>query len=90
MPCRVDDFGTTDTERYRDEANKVTRMLCTMCEVYEKAGFAIPGSIVGWWEKHQEVDRKRREAEEKERLRKLLKKNALNKLTSEERKALGL
>jgi hypothetical protein len=46
--------------------------------------------LADWWEEHQEADRKREAEEEAEKKRKKIAKQALAKLTKEEKEALGL
>lgn len=46
--------------------------------------------LAEWWEKHQEFDRQRLIAEQRIKLDARIKKNALAKLTAEEKRVLGL
>lgn len=46
--------------------------------------------VHNWWKSHKEADNRRRAYEEAERQKTELRNAALNKLTPEERKALGL
>jgi len=47
-------------------------------------------ALANWWEQHQKDDAKRLKLEQEQKERKKLKKQALSKLSSEEKKALGL
>lgn len=108
MPCRCDDYPPvpTQADMYKKEADKVTELLCSFCEMVERATqlddgcmrvgdlTLMPSKVRDWWEAHKEVDRKRREKEEAERKRReaadKLRKDALAKLTPAEKKVLGL
>lgn len=46
--------------------------------------------LADWWDKHQEADRKRIEEEQRVQKREELRQAAINKLTPEEREALGI
>jgi len=83
----------------RQEADRVTDMLCTVLDTLETAEEPVriddlPRAIQDWWEEHKQADiarqqekqrwqQERREAEE-------ARERALAKLTPEERRALGL
>ena len=56
---------------------------------YEEAGISREW-IEQWWVSHQEEDRKRKDKELKSLAKQKAKINALNKLTAEERKLLGI
>jgi hypothetical protein len=98
MPCRSDDYpaGPTQAELYKKEADKVTDLLCSFCEMVERAGdlTLMPSKVRDWWEAHKELDRKRRAKEDAERKKReaanKLRQDALAKLTPAEKKALGL
>lgn len=91
MPCR--DYSSDydlSVERQR-KVDKLTRMLCTVLSAYNEAGIRkLPAEVREWWREHQALDRQRLAAEEASRQRARLKKRALDKLTPEERKALGV
>lgn len=103
-PARAESYERQSGET-QAKLDNVTRMLCEICTVIEEhhpdsaiqqSAGAING-LRGWWDKHQKLDAKRREKERQlaeaaaaELSRVELAKQALNKLTYEERKALGL
>ena len=103
MPCRSyeDDYRSgspTDSWQYKElKANndKLARIACkAMTELAEqgRAEFLVlrDDEVREWWHQHQEADRKAQEAKlEKQRLAKI-KKDALKKLTDEEKKVLGI
>lgn len=88
MPCMsYDDRPDYSDWEWKNKTNKLARIACkAMTELVEqgKADFLIlrDDEVREWWEQHQEADRKARE----ERVRK----EALSKLTDEEKKILGL
>ena len=105
MPCRSyeDDYRSgepTDSWQYKElklKANndKLARIACKAMTELVKAGYADflvlkDDEIREWWEQHQEADRKAREKEERKKERTKLRRQALKKLSEEEKIALGL
>jgi hypothetical protein len=89
MPCSSD--GRSSCEGLSEELDKVTAMLCLICQEFETASMALPSTeIKQWWKKHKEVDRERIERELRELKIKEDKLSAISKLTPYERKLLGL
>ena len=92
-------------DSYRDYYGKVknldelTKLLCSLIRamlpdvleliVYDGRN-PEARALADWWEYHQKVDRKRKETEKTQVQRTMLKKSGLAKLTSQEKKALGL
>jgi hypothetical protein len=78
-----------DTEKLDD----ATRLLCKWCKELPEE-FIYNGRVEGcrqlatWWDNHKEFDRKREEEEKAAKKKKQLRKQALSKLTKEERDAL--
>jgi hypothetical protein len=103
MPCRSyeDDYHTgspTDSWQYQDLKkinDRLARVACKAMTELVKSGYADflllqDDEVREWWDKHQEADRKAREAKaEKRRLAKV-KKEALAKLSDEEKAVLGI
>jgi len=82
-----------------DRLDEATRMLCERCRllttlqadtVIYNAHDATARRLASWWERHQEWDKRRVEEEKETRRGILLKERALQKLTVDEIKALGL
>ena len=102
MPCR--DYGSdsysspTDTWQYRemkDRADMLARIACKAMTELVKSGYADflvlkDDEVRDWWEKHQEADRKAREKEERKQQKAKLRRQALRKLSEEEKIALGI
>ena len=101
MPCMS--YGDEDSVRERTLSlqNKFLKAaLCAAMKVielhssvdvidYKEGGFS-KRRLLRWWENHKREDKERKEREELEKNRNKLKKSALEKLTPEERSALGL
>jgi hypothetical protein len=101
MPCR--DYETTsDYSDYEAEIRALTkqndrlaRIACKAMTALEEAGqedFLLlkDEEVREWWKKHKEADAKAKaEREEKARIARI-KKEALAKLSAEERQALGI
>ena len=103
MPCRSyeDDYRSgepTDSWQYKElKANndKLARIACKAMTELVKSGYADflvlkDDEVREWWEQHQEADRKAREKEERKKERTKLRRQALKKLSEEEKIALGL
>lgn len=73
----------------RAKADDVVGRLCTLLsKVPDITKYSLEMQI--WWRDHQAADRKRRERERKAAQKQALQDRALEKLTEEERTALGL
>ena len=103
MPCRSyeDDYRSgspTDSWQYKElKANndKLARIACKALTELVKSGYADflvlkDDEVREWWEKHQEADRKAQEEKAEKRRIAKLKKEALAKLSDEEKLALGI
>jgi hypothetical protein len=89
------DSNDRDIKRLKSEADKLARIACkAMTELVKqgKADFLVlkDDEVREWWEKHQEDDRKAQEARLERERRARVKKEALAKLSDEERKILGI
>ena len=102
MPCRdyasdsyADPKDSWQFRELKERADMLARIACkAMTELAEqgRAEFLVlrDDEVREWWHQHQEADRKAQEAKlEKQRLAKI-KKDALKKLTDEEKKVLGI
>lgn len=79
--------------------DEATKMLCERCRslttteaeslIYD-AHNTEARDLAGWWERHQEWDKRRVEEEQESRQRIIARERALRKLTVEEMDALGL
>lgn len=96
MPCMsYDDRPDYSDREWKTKTDKLARIACkAMTELVEqgKADFLIlrDDEVREWWEQHQEADRKAREKEERKQQKAKLRRQALLKLTEEEKIALGL
>ena len=103
MPCKSyeDDYRSgspTDSWQYKElKANndKLARIACKAMTELVKAGYADflilkDDEVSKWWEKHQEADRKAQEEKAEKRRVAKVKKEALSKLSDEEKKVLGI
>ncbi len=94
MPCRDPGYEEYYAAEREERFQQMTRMLCAVMRKVEQKGIAgeftrIKG-LKAWWEEHQEKDRIRIEQERAERKRKKLRKDALAKLSDEEKDALDI
>ena len=96
MPCMsYDDRPDYSSRDWKNKTDKLARIACkAMTELVEqgKADFLIlrDDEVRDWWEQHQIADRQAREAREKKEREARIRKEALAKLTPEERKILGI
>jgi cell division protein FtsB len=87
-------YGRSDV----NDVDELTAQLCDLCQRMENNligrkvlydGYNRDSRrLADWWQNHQEMDRQREEKTKKEQNNKKLRKQALAKLTKEERKAL--
>jgi hypothetical protein len=91
VPCQY--YTPAEEARLaQQELHKLTRMLCAAMEHIEAKGLGLLANIelCDWWEEHKRNDAEEAAAQErKKHLKKVIKK-AYDKLTPEEREALGL
>jgi hypothetical protein len=99
MPCRSDypDEPTvlkTTHDDVREQLDTVTRLLCGLCRRVKQEGkdeLIVNDHELGrWWVKHEAWDKKREKEELALAAAKAKKQTALNKLSAEEKKILGL
>lgn len=99
MPCNSGPYPDDDYT-YRKRIEKLEAMLCALCRVvdiadalahidWKEAGITEK-DFRDWWQEHQRRDIARREGELARERQAKLKRDALAKLTPDERKALGL
>ena len=84
-----------DVKRLKQECDKLARIACKAMEELVKSGYGDflvlkDDEVREWWEKHQEDDRKAREAQLEKERRAQVKKEALAKLSDEEKRVLGI
>jgi len=88
MPCRCEE---DNTERF-DAADRATRAGCDMRTIIRR--YNLEGELTvetrAWIKKHDREDAERIAKENAEGIRQRVKQNALDKLTLEERRVLGL
>lgn len=102
MPCRdyeddhrVHDAYDSEIKALKKQNDRLARIACKAMTVLEEDGHAdllliADDEVREWWGKHKEADAKAR-AEREERARvERIKKEALAKLSTEERRALGI
>jgi len=90
MPC---ESGPCDNSaEYRAEANRATRAACDMRTILRRANLEhmLTVETRKWIAKHDREDAVRIAAENAEGIRERTKRTALDKLTLEERRVLGL
>lgn len=92
MPCYGPDGPpNTRSDVAEREVNRLTNMLCGVLRLMtgEQIKMLHP-ETAKWWKGHLELDRLRANQEEARRQQKRAEKKALDKLTSEDRKVLGV
>ena len=96
MPCYDSRDDDKDWGEILERLDRATRVACELARyIREVVGQPLASSTISrdsrrWVQEHDVADRRRLAAEEKEKQRKHKKAQALSKLTSEERKLLGL
>lgn len=96
MPCMsYDDDPGYNERQWKAKTDKLARIACKAMTALSKDGRADfllleDEEVREWWVKHQEADRKAQEAKRERERREQIKKDALAKLSAEERKVLGI
>lgn len=96
MPCMsYDDRPDYSTREWKTKTDKLARIACKAMEELVKSGKADfllikDDEVREWWDQHQEADRKAREAREQKERDARVRREALAKLTDEEKKILGI
>lgn len=101
MPCMsyesnwASDSNDRDVKRLKKEADKLARIACKAMTELIKSGHADflvlkDDEVREWWEQHQEADRKAQEAQLEKERREQVKKEALAKLSDDEKRVLGI
>jgi len=93
MPCRCDYPDTCNEDPgLRDSANKSTRAACDMRTILRRHNLELELTLETrkWIKKHDDKDAARIAVETRKGLRQRVKQAALDKLSLEERRVLGL
>ena len=92
MPCRCDDYGPSESELMKKDLNKATRAACDMRSILRqhKLEGELCAETLLWIKRHDAADAKRIAEETAKGEREKAKRKALNKLTMDERRILGL
>lgn len=101
MPCMSYDTNWASSSNDREvrklkqECDKLARIACKAMTELVKSGYGDflvlkDDEVREWWEKHQEDDRKAQEARLEKERRAQVKKEALAKLSDDEKQVLGI
>ena len=92
MPCRCDGCDTDGDAELRREADKATRAACDMRTILRRHGleFELTVETRQWISQHDAADERRIAEENASGERARVKQAALDKLSLEERRVLGL
>ena len=81
---------------YIKKLDELTRLLCKVCSSLDENSEVFwrlddsPTEVGRWWLKHQKLDNDRKKIEDEKKRLKKVEKDALAKLTKEEKEVLGL
>lgn len=101
MPCMSYDTNWASSSNDREvrklkqECDRLARIACKAMTELVKSGYGDflvlkDDEVREWWEKHQEDDRKAQEAKLEKERRAQVKKEALAKLSDDEKQVLGI
>jgi hypothetical protein len=90
MPCRSGITAEDEVKEILQELERVTRVACELASFAKRFKQAFSKDTEVWMADHARLDRARRLREEAEREERRIKNGALRKLTSKERKLLGV
>jgi len=90
MPCQSDPFD--GLHEAHQEATAATRAACDLRTILRRGGKEIDltAETLAWIAKHDKADKERIKEEEENGIRERTKRRALDKLTLDERRVLGL
>jgi hypothetical protein len=91
MPCQCDGYENV-SESLRRDVDQATRAACDMRTILRKFGLEheLCLETIEWIRRHDKADAARIEYERKNKVREQTKQRALDKLTMDERRVLGL
>ena len=90
MPCQSD-YG--DEIYYKSKCDQLTRMLCDVCKKAESITdheWLFTSELRAWWDDHKKADAERNAREDAKAEENRKKRVALDKLTHDEMKLLGI
>jgi len=98
MPCRVENWEYVSENTYQDKIDKLETLLCAACTVLENEGNGLFHKVDSvcrkpltiWWNTHKKEDELQERKRQSQAKIEFLKRNALDKLTLEEKELLGL
>jgi hypothetical protein len=95
MPCRDYEADRQYDYEVKAQNDRLARIACKAMNELVKSGYADflllkDDEVREWWDKHQEADRKAREAAAKKSHLAKVKREALAKLSDEEKAVLGI
>lgn len=101
MPCRdyesdyPDPKDSYDYRYLKDRADMLARIACKSLTLLEEEGLAgylcdQDKEVGDWWKAHKEADRQEQERIAELQRKQLVKQQALDKLSDEEKEALGI
>jgi hypothetical protein len=64
MACRGPDTTAEDRRAQQTRIDKLTRLLCEACGLLDQTDADFTPALAEWWDQHQELDRKRTQADE--------------------------
>lgn len=90
MACQDNGYRVQSTAEQHEKLQITTRLACEYCVSLLEQDLPIPDFAQKWWEQHVIEDEERALREKEQKIRERIKKEALAKLTNEERQSLGL
>lgn len=90
MPCSDGAPSREQLERENRDHQTMTRLACDRCREIEARGGVVPEWAREWWQEHKRRDAERLRRDAQGRREAEIRKNAIAKLTPEERAELGV
>jgi len=90
MPCHDAGASEQAATELRDKVHRLTRMLCGICQRSPRLDMIQVDGLSKWWDEHQAKDRSRESEERAAREKLMLIRKGMDKLSTEEARALGL
>jgi hypothetical protein len=90
MPCSDSGPSREEIERESRDHQTMTRLSCDRCREIESRGGTVPSWGQEWWQEHKLRDAERLKRDHKVQREAEIRKQAIAKLTPEEREELGV
>lgn len=90
MPCSDGGPSLGEIEQSKRNHQAIVRLACDRCRWFEGQGLPVPSWAIEWWTGHKARDEEELKNSTRRQEQAMVRREALSKLTPEEREELGL